>query len=370
VSQSIFKTYIFVLFAFFILSPLNAQNDLKLQDFNFADNDLSDLKHIEENNIKQLNSFLSEASKLGKIELVKEVIEKGADDFDWAMIQAAENGHMEIVELMITNGAKYFDTAMAWAAENGHMEIVELMITNGAKDFNLSMISAARNGHLEIVELMITNGAKFFHASMRSAKRNGHMEIVKYLKSYSEYLSNLDRVSKNNIKLKENKCNEIDFLQEVYINATSIKQYKTLNEDQKIFANNYRGKTLNKIFDFYKKENEFITKSDCMLNPEFIAKLNFLACEKIKKQQIELTYDDLYIVDEPIAFDKLITNKKLTAFIEDEYLSNYFGFMATKAPLPKEFIDFLKDSYKNPKLLQDCQLLKAWSFHTITTPNP
>ena len=52
---------------------------------------------------------------------------------------------------------------LLWASENGHLEIVKLLIENGAdvsaKD-NEAFRMASENGYLEIVRLLIENGAK------------------------------------------------------------------------------------------------------------------------------------------------------------------------------------------------------------------
>ena len=43
---------------------------------------------------------------------------------------------MEIVKLMIENGANYWDQALMYACCGGHMSIVNFMIEKGANDRN------------------------------------------------------------------------------------------------------------------------------------------------------------------------------------------------------------------------------------------
>ena len=55
------------------------------------------------------------------------MIEKGADDFNWAMARTANNGHLNIVELMLEKGADNYNETMETAARRGHLNIVELI---------------------------------------------------------------------------------------------------------------------------------------------------------------------------------------------------------------------------------------------------
>jgi len=81
---------------------------------------------------------------------------------------------------------KKFNTSMEKASKTGHIEIVKIMLDKGANSFNLSMKNASYNGYIEIVKLMLDKGANNFNRSMRNASSNGHIEIVKLLKKYKK----------------------------------------------------------------------------------------------------------------------------------------------------------------------------------------
>ena len=66
------------------------------------------------------------------------MIDKGANNWDWAMECAARNNHIEIVLLMINKGANNWNRAMENAAENNHMEMVLFLIDKGADISTLS----------------------------------------------------------------------------------------------------------------------------------------------------------------------------------------------------------------------------------------
>ena len=107
--------------------------------------------------------ILGERRNIWDVEVIKELIEAGADVHareDWALRMAAHNGHLQIVEELLKAGADVHareDWALLWAAETGHLAVVELLLKAGAdvharEDEALRM--AAQNGHLEVVRLL------------------------------------------------------------------------------------------------------------------------------------------------------------------------------------------------------------------------
>lgn len=128
-----------------------------------------------------LNIIMLLSVENNNINMVKLMINTGADSFDWAMTKAAKIGNKDIIELMIQHGAKDFNRAMAEAAYYGHKDIVELMIKKGASNFNWPMIEAAESGHKDIVELMIEKGATHINEAKTYARLNNNQDIVDYL---------------------------------------------------------------------------------------------------------------------------------------------------------------------------------------------
>ena len=138
-------------------------------------------KNIEE--LSTLNDKLIRYAYEGKLDFVKFMIKKGANDFKQAMDKAGANGHIKIVELMIGKGANDFNHTMISAAENGHLDIVKLMIEKGANGFKQAMRRAAYNGHLDVVKLMTEKGVNDndFERSAIDAANRGHIKIVKFM---------------------------------------------------------------------------------------------------------------------------------------------------------------------------------------------
>ena len=71
-----------------------------------------------------------EASKVGDLERVKELISQGADNFDYALRCASLYGHLEVVKYLVEHGADIHasnNLALRWASKEGHLEVVKYL---------------------------------------------------------------------------------------------------------------------------------------------------------------------------------------------------------------------------------------------------
>ncbi len=96
-------------------------------------------KYIKENiksfNQNNKNDLLEYAAGYGNLELVKYLIENGANvnaDENEALRRAAEKGNLEILKYLVENGANISDLALIRAAIYGQLEIVKYLVENGA----------------------------------------------------------------------------------------------------------------------------------------------------------------------------------------------------------------------------------------------
>lgn len=90
---------------------------------------------------------------------------------DDSLNHAAKNGKLEIVKLLLENNRdpnykdSGGDTALTLAAEHGHKEIVELLLENGADknskngDGDSALILAVQKGYPSVVSVLLANGA-------------------------------------------------------------------------------------------------------------------------------------------------------------------------------------------------------------------
>ncbi|MCZ9954779.1 ankyrin repeat domain-containing protein [Brachyspira hyodysenteriae] len=108
-------------------------------------------------------------SYIGDFEMAELLIDSGVNDLNGALMSSSENGHLEVVKYLLDSGAdvnaKYNDTwhsktALMFASEKGHLEVVKYLIDKGADDLNIALTSAAKNGHSEVAEFLKSKGAK------------------------------------------------------------------------------------------------------------------------------------------------------------------------------------------------------------------
>ena len=130
-------------------------------------------------NISSARNILSEASRRGYIEVVKLLIENGADvnqkndiDGSTALVLACRSNYKDIAKLLISKKAEVNHkdrdgfTPLMWASDYGNKELVELLIKHGAKvnyknkHGRSVLMSGVSGGNKEIVELLIKHGAK------------------------------------------------------------------------------------------------------------------------------------------------------------------------------------------------------------------
>ena len=117
-----------------------------------------------------LNLRMAEAAEAGHENIVRLMLDLGANNLNMGLTSAAAGGHESIVRLMLDQGATNYNEAMNSAAYCGQIHIVRLMLEKGANDFNDAMETAALNGHISIVELMLEKGANNYN-TMRQWKQ-------------------------------------------------------------------------------------------------------------------------------------------------------------------------------------------------------
>jgi len=136
--------------------------------------------------------IIEDALRNGHIDIVNFILEKYFKNSNILPVHnancflniAARSGHIEIVKSMLERGANLYDAAMAYAAENNHVEIVELMLERGATDYNMVMNYAAGGGHIHIVKRMLQLGATGYWNAMLCAERHNNYEIAEFLRTF------------------------------------------------------------------------------------------------------------------------------------------------------------------------------------------
>ena len=150
---------------------------------------------------------LQEAAAIGDIDLLRSLIEKGADIdgredpvFKTALHRAVIGGHKDVAELLLAKGADVsardlvpFATPLHYAAEKGHKEIAEMLIAKGADanarnlDSSTPLAMAVSGGHIDVVKFLIDKGAdvnlgnKLKWTPLHKAADDGQKSIVELL---------------------------------------------------------------------------------------------------------------------------------------------------------------------------------------------
>lgn len=147
--------------------------------------------------IKCLEKYLNVSCKNGKLDIVKHLVDIGANIFhnkNCAIMLASEYGHLEIVKYLASKGCDVRadnDYAVIYASKNGHIEVVKYLVFQGCdvRSYNSYAVRLASiHGHLEIVKFLVKKGANYRalnHHAVIEASKNKHYEIVEFLMNYS-----------------------------------------------------------------------------------------------------------------------------------------------------------------------------------------
>lgn len=136
------------------------------------------IEYIVNNHTVNLKDGFFEGCKMGHLEIVK-MFDKYCDDFDKIMGLMQCYDHYDVLKYLIeTNHMENYDIIMRVASAHGNMDIVKLMIEYGANDWNECLYRACETGNLELAKLMIEHGATDFNGALVRSKG---LEIIKML---------------------------------------------------------------------------------------------------------------------------------------------------------------------------------------------
>lgn len=122
------------------------------------------LKMPTEISTEMKNRALAFASDTGHLDVVRYLIEHGADMITPAVTWASQNGHVDVVRYLVSKGADITNEAFRWASAKGHLDVVRYFVENGADvtaNNNEAIYWANRNRHTDVVEYLLSVGAAF-----------------------------------------------------------------------------------------------------------------------------------------------------------------------------------------------------------------
>ena len=190
------------------------------------ENDLQKLKELLVSHGEYLDAMwtsggfnaLHAACRKGQVEMVKCLVEAGADIFkrtqhsrDSAMHIACDASNVEIVRYLIDKGADinalqlHRSTPLRVACIRGNPMIVEVLIKEGA-DIDLAertgrtpLITAAEKGHAEVTRLLLEAGCNkdagdcLRRTAVYHASHHRHPQVLRYLIQYGANINTVDR---------------------------------------------------------------------------------------------------------------------------------------------------------------------------------
>ncbi|KAJ7291119.1 ankyrin repeat-containing domain protein [Mycena rebaudengoi] len=169
------------------------------------------------------NGALRRASEKGQADVLQFLLEKGANaDTGYGentpLKAASQEGHIHIVRLLFTNGADVHtgnDSALRAASESGYTEVVQVLLRKGANanvtsgngESLLIATSAGRcmqpSQHVNIVRLLLENGADVNagnNGALRAASKAGYTKVIQVL---LEHGANINAPGDDNVSALE-----------------------------------------------------------------------------------------------------------------------------------------------------------------------
>lgn len=103
------------------------------------------------------------------------------DCWDSGLRGACRRGNINIVRLMIGKGASDWNGGLTSACDGGNFDIVRLMVEKGANSWNDGFEGACFSGNIDIVRLMIKGGANDWSKGLNIARGHGHADLTEFL---------------------------------------------------------------------------------------------------------------------------------------------------------------------------------------------
>ena len=112
------------------------------------------------NNYIDINHVLRWACYHGNIKYVNELIQLGANNWNWGLYGACAGGNIRCIKLMISYGANDFNGGLFYSCENSKINIASKLIDEyGANNFSETLINACVHYNVKMVKLMLRCGA-------------------------------------------------------------------------------------------------------------------------------------------------------------------------------------------------------------------
>jgi ankyrin repeat protein len=229
---------------------------------------------------KKYEKVLLQSSKIGNLELIKYLVEKGVNinskdnNGNNALLFASSFGYLKIVKYLVEKGVNIHDknnagnNALLFTSPGGHLKIVKYLVEKGvnihAKNYvgKNALLFAIEGGHLEVVKYFCKLGVNENHINYMkeniflSAVENNDFLMIKYFirqmnhKLYNMYeMHKIDEIK----KIEENKVKAIQYA----CKKGNLQIIKFLYENLKWYNKNNKKWNENDFFRFAIKHKQF-----------------------------------------------------------------------------------------------------------------
>ncbi len=125
--------------------------------------------------------YICSASAEGRLDCVKEGLDKGYKLDECSVAFSAENGHFDIVKYLVEKGAKIDSLSLIHSVRKGHMDILKYLIEHGGECNVKVLETAASSNKLEMLKYLHDRGCQWNEKVATAAAKNGNLTILKYL---------------------------------------------------------------------------------------------------------------------------------------------------------------------------------------------
>ena len=146
------------------------------------------------------------------------------------LISKCLSNDIKFVKELLKNGKyckKYKNDALICTIEKGYLEIVKCLIENGAEEKDTALICASKNGYLEIIKYLLAQGANKKNEALKEAIKNNKLDIIDYLLFLGGEYNNLcDEILKNTQLISKCLNNNVTSLKDLLQKGKYCKKYK------------------------------------------------------------------------------------------------------------------------------------------------
>lgn len=137
--------------------------------------------------IAMANIGLKEACRRGFLHIVKNLIERGADDLNSALENACGYNQQNIVVYLCEQGNLDYDRGYIRACIFGYLNIVKIIVEKGISDYRPGLICACRHACVSIISFLVEKFDIDLHELLNICKtKQYHNDTVKFLESEIE----------------------------------------------------------------------------------------------------------------------------------------------------------------------------------------